>query len=225
MLLLITSPVTLAHLGSDALFDFCKSPTRGSHTKHSTVLTPASDTPVFCTVVLRSEITLLGWPFLSCCQGNSVHTLPAWSFSGSPGVPPQLPDHDLWHHRHVSGQRFLAGWRDGCCRGHAALPQVQSFQFSEHMVLHLWSVQLFPVLNLLLITNSCLTPYRQNKRRTFYIDPRCHPQTIAVVQTRAKYVFWNHPVVCYKSSFFERWLAYNSSINQRDSLVLQLYRS
>uniref|UniRef100_A0A4W6EJZ0 Glycine cleavage system P protein n=1 Tax=Lates calcarifer TaxID=8187 RepID=A0A4W6EJZ0_LATCA len=30
--------------------------------------------------------------------------------------------------------------------------------------------------------------HRQNKRRTFYIDPRCHPQTIAVVQTRAKYV-------------------------------------
>uniref|UniRef100_A0A8C9T9J3 glycine dehydrogenase (aminomethyl-transferring) n=1 Tax=Scleropages formosus TaxID=113540 RepID=A0A8C9T9J3_SCLFO len=28
--------------------------------------------------------------------------------------------------------------------------------------------------------------HRQNKRRTFYIDPRCHPQTIAVVQTRAK---------------------------------------
>lgn len=34
------------------------------------------------------------------------------------------------------------------------------------------------------------TPHRQNKRRTFYIDPRCHPQTIAVVQTRAKYVFY-----------------------------------
>uniref|UniRef100_A0A8C7LUB2 glycine dehydrogenase (aminomethyl-transferring) n=1 Tax=Oncorhynchus kisutch TaxID=8019 RepID=A0A8C7LUB2_ONCKI len=32
--------------------------------------------------------------------------------------------------------------------------------------------------------------HRQNKRRTFYIDPRCHPQTIAVVQTRAKY---GHP--------------------------------
>uniref|UniRef100_A0A665WEN5 glycine dehydrogenase (aminomethyl-transferring) n=1 Tax=Echeneis naucrates TaxID=173247 RepID=A0A665WEN5_ECHNA len=30
--------------------------------------------------------------------------------------------------------------------------------------------------------------HRQNKRRTFYIDPHCHPQTIAVVQTRAKYV-------------------------------------
>uniref|UniRef100_A0A673X8G4 glycine dehydrogenase (aminomethyl-transferring) n=1 Tax=Salmo trutta TaxID=8032 RepID=A0A673X8G4_SALTR len=27
--------------------------------------------------------------------------------------------------------------------------------------------------------------HRQNKRRTFYIDSRCHPQTIAVVQTRA----------------------------------------
>uniref|UniRef100_A0A8C4ZYG1 glycine dehydrogenase (aminomethyl-transferring) n=1 Tax=Gadus morhua TaxID=8049 RepID=A0A8C4ZYG1_GADMO len=27
--------------------------------------------------------------------------------------------------------------------------------------------------------------HRQNKRRTFYVDPRCHPQTIAVVQTRA----------------------------------------
>lgn len=36
------------------------------------------------------------------------------------------------------------------------------------------------------------TPHRQNKRRTFYIDPRCHPQTIAVVQTRAKYVFYTH---------------------------------
>lgn len=35
-------------------------------------------------------------------------------------------------------------------------------------------------------------PHRQNKRRTFYIDPRCHPQTIAVVQTRAKYVFYTH---------------------------------
>uniref|UniRef100_A0A8C4I6W7 glycine dehydrogenase (aminomethyl-transferring) n=1 Tax=Dicentrarchus labrax TaxID=13489 RepID=A0A8C4I6W7_DICLA len=32
--------------------------------------------------------------------------------------------------------------------------------------------------------------HRQNKRRTFYIDPRCHPQTIAVVQTRAKYVLY-----------------------------------
>uniref|UniRef100_A0A8C7VA17 glycine dehydrogenase (aminomethyl-transferring) n=1 Tax=Oncorhynchus mykiss TaxID=8022 RepID=A0A8C7VA17_ONCMY len=32
--------------------------------------------------------------------------------------------------------------------------------------------------------------HRQNKRRTFYIDSRCHPQTIAVVQTRAKY---GHP--------------------------------
>uniref|UniRef100_A0A4W6EKK1 glycine dehydrogenase (aminomethyl-transferring) n=1 Tax=Lates calcarifer TaxID=8187 RepID=A0A4W6EKK1_LATCA len=32
--------------------------------------------------------------------------------------------------------------------------------------------------------------HRQNKRRTFYIDPRCHPQTIAVVQTRAKYINW-----------------------------------
>lgn len=34
------------------------------------------------------------------------------------------------------------------------------------------------------------TSHRQNKRRTFYIDPRCHPQTIAVVETRAKYVFY-----------------------------------
>uniref|UniRef100_A0A7N6BLD1 glycine dehydrogenase (aminomethyl-transferring) n=1 Tax=Anabas testudineus TaxID=64144 RepID=A0A7N6BLD1_ANATE len=30
--------------------------------------------------------------------------------------------------------------------------------------------------------------HRQNKKRTFYIDPRCHPQTIAVVQTRANYI-------------------------------------
>uniref|UniRef100_A0A3P8WDW6 glycine dehydrogenase (aminomethyl-transferring) n=1 Tax=Cynoglossus semilaevis TaxID=244447 RepID=A0A3P8WDW6_CYNSE len=30
--------------------------------------------------------------------------------------------------------------------------------------------------------------HRQNKRQTFYIDPRCHPQTIAVVQTRANYI-------------------------------------
>uniref|UniRef100_A0A8C9Y9N2 Glycine cleavage system P protein n=1 Tax=Sander lucioperca TaxID=283035 RepID=A0A8C9Y9N2_SANLU len=30
--------------------------------------------------------------------------------------------------------------------------------------------------------------HRQNKRRNFYIDPRCHPQTIAVVQTRANYI-------------------------------------
>lgn len=33
---------------------------------------------------------------------------------------------------------------------------------------------------------GCFVSHRQNKRRTFYIDPRCHPQTIAVVQTRAK---------------------------------------
>lgn len=37
-------------------------------------------------------------------------------------------------------------------------------------------------------TCFAFAPRRQNKRRTFYIDPRCHPQTIAVVQTRAKYV-------------------------------------
>lgn len=30
--------------------------------------------------------------------------------------------------------------------------------------------------------------HRQNKRMIFYIDPRCHPQTIAVVQTRANYI-------------------------------------
>lgn len=38
-------------------------------------------------------------------------------------------------------------------------------------------------------------PHRQNKRRTFFIDPRCHPQTIAVVQTRAKYVFYSSVVL------------------------------
>ncbi|KAM4708873.1 glycine dehydrogenase (decarboxylating), mitochondrial [Discoglossus pictus] len=30
--------------------------------------------------------------------------------------------------------------------------------------------------------------YRQNKRRKFYVDIRCHPQTIAVIQTRANYI-------------------------------------
>ncbi|ELK07008.1 Glycine dehydrogenase [decarboxylating], mitochondrial [Pteropus alecto] len=29
--------------------------------------------------------------------------------------------------------------------------------------------------------------YRHNKRKTFFVDRRCHPQTIAVIQTRAKY--------------------------------------
>lgn len=46
-----------------------------------------------------------------------------------------------------------------------------------------YSVLNLPYSGLLLIFAS----HRQNKRRTFYVDPRCHPQTIAVVQTRAKY--------------------------------------
>ncbi|XP_021048584.1 glycine dehydrogenase (decarboxylating), mitochondrial [Mus pahari] len=29
--------------------------------------------------------------------------------------------------------------------------------------------------------------HRHNKRKKFFVDPRCHPQTISVVQTRAKY--------------------------------------
>ena len=29
--------------------------------------------------------------------------------------------------------------------------------------------------------------HRHNKRRKFFVYPRCHPQTIAVVQTQAKY--------------------------------------
>uniref|UniRef100_A0A8C9P1R8 glycine dehydrogenase (aminomethyl-transferring) n=1 Tax=Spermophilus dauricus TaxID=99837 RepID=A0A8C9P1R8_SPEDA len=29
--------------------------------------------------------------------------------------------------------------------------------------------------------------HRHNKRRKFFVDPRCHPQTIAVIQTRAKH--------------------------------------
>ncbi|KAG8522156.1 Glycine dehydrogenase (decarboxylating), mitochondrial [Galemys pyrenaicus] len=29
--------------------------------------------------------------------------------------------------------------------------------------------------------------HRHNKRRKFFVDPRCHPQTIAVIQTRAKF--------------------------------------
>uniref|UniRef100_A0A674NJU7 glycine dehydrogenase (aminomethyl-transferring) n=1 Tax=Takifugu rubripes TaxID=31033 RepID=A0A674NJU7_TAKRU len=44
--------------------------------------------------------------------------------------------------------------------------------------------------------------HRQNKRRTFYIDPRCHPQTIAVVQTRAKYgSLWGSTEVDNTASF------------------------
>ncbi|KAI1904809.1 hypothetical protein AGOR_G00009500 [Albula goreensis] len=30
--------------------------------------------------------------------------------------------------------------------------------------------------------------HRKNKKKLFYIDPRCHPQTIAVVKTRANYI-------------------------------------
>lgn len=113
--------------GQMTLLIFCKSPTRGNRTQSIPLSrAPASDTPSFCVVVFWSKIALLAWPFLSCCQGNSVHALSARSLSGSPGVAPQLPDHDLWNHRHVSGQRFLAGRRDGGCGGHAALSQVKT---------------------------------------------------------------------------------------------------
>lgn len=61
---------------------------------------------------------------LSSRQGHSVHTLPAWNLPRTPGVAPQLPDHDLWHHWHVGGQCLAAGRGNGRRRGHAALPQV-----------------------------------------------------------------------------------------------------
>lgn len=74
--------------------------------------------------VLLSELALLNHCVRYISQGDSVHALPARGFSGSPGVAPQLPDHDLWHHRHACGQR-LSAWRGNCCRwSHAALPQV-----------------------------------------------------------------------------------------------------
>uniref|UniRef100_A0A8C6Q2R9 glycine dehydrogenase (aminomethyl-transferring) n=1 Tax=Nothobranchius furzeri TaxID=105023 RepID=A0A8C6Q2R9_NOTFU len=47
--------------------------------------------------------------------------------------------------------------------------------------------------------------HRQNKRRTFYIDPRCHPQTIAVVQTRAKYAI---TTTVYLSTSASPWVWY-----------------
>lgn len=67
-----------------------------------------------------------------CPQGDSVHALPTRGLSGSPGVSPQLSDHDLWHHRHASGQRLPARRGHGCCRGHAALPQV--FPCWSHLI-------------------------------------------------------------------------------------------
>lgn len=83
------------------------------------------------------------------------------------------------------------------------------------------------------------SPRRQNKRRTFYIDPRCHPQTIAVVQTRAKYVCTKiGPSVYRKAYFCYCSVTYNTLLYRLKagengvrhllsvvSLVLQLYRS
>ena len=37
------------------------------------------------------------------------------------------------------------------------------------------------------IAQSVQCIFRHNKRRKFFIDKRCHPQTIGVVETRARY--------------------------------------